>query len=128
DTKGPKMVGGDFSAEGRARQTLKDVELMLAQARKVGQDLPLARLNAEVLQACVRNGEGDQDNSIVINEIRRRVEHGPSRRLSLVGGAGDDAGYPPSGQRRGIRPCHSASSASRLGPGFVEWTGIAMAS
>jgi 3-hydroxyisobutyrate dehydrogenase-like beta-hydroxyacid dehydrogenase len=78
DTKGPKMVRGDFSAEGRARQTLKDVELMLAQARKVGQDLPLARLNAEVLQACVRNGEGDQDNSIVINEIRRRVEPGPS--------------------------------------------------
>jgi len=79
DTKGPKMVRGDFSAEGRARQTLKDVELMLAQARKVGQDLPLARLNAEVLQACVRNGEGDQDNSVVINEIRRRVEPGPSR-------------------------------------------------
>ena len=78
DTKGPKMVRGDFSAEGRARQSLKDVELMLAQARKAGQDLPLARLNAEILRACVRNGEGDQDNSIVINEIRRRVEPGPS--------------------------------------------------
>jgi 2-hydroxy-3-oxopropionate reductase len=59
------------------RQTLKDVELMLAQARNVGQDLPLARLNADILQACVRNGEGDQDNSVVINEIRRRV--GPGR-------------------------------------------------
>jgi 3-hydroxyisobutyrate dehydrogenase-like beta-hydroxyacid dehydrogenase len=78
DTKGPKMVRGDFSAEGRARQSLKDVELMLAQAQKAGQDLPLARLNAEILRACVRNGEGDQDNSIVINEIRRRVEPGPS--------------------------------------------------
>jgi len=78
DTKGPRMVRGDFSAEGRARQTLKDVELMLAQARKVGQDLPLARLNAEILQACLRNGEGDQDNSIVINEIRRRAESGHS--------------------------------------------------
>jgi 3-hydroxyisobutyrate dehydrogenase-like beta-hydroxyacid dehydrogenase len=53
------------------------VELMLAQARKVGQDLPLARLNAEILQACLRNGEGDEDNSIVINEIRRRSEPGP---------------------------------------------------
>jgi 3-hydroxyisobutyrate dehydrogenase-like beta-hydroxyacid dehydrogenase len=78
DTKGTKMVRGDFSAEGRARQTLKDVELMLAQARKAGQDLPLARLNAEILGACVRNGEGDQDNSIVINEIRRRVAPGSS--------------------------------------------------
>jgi hypothetical protein len=51
---------------------------MLAQASKVGQDLPLARLNAEILQACLRNGEGEQDNSIVINEIRRRAEAGPS--------------------------------------------------
>jgi 3-hydroxyisobutyrate dehydrogenase-like beta-hydroxyacid dehydrogenase len=73
DTKGPKMVRGDFTPEGRARQTLKDVELMLAQARRLGQELPLARLNAEVLRACVESGEGDQDNSVVINEIRRRV-------------------------------------------------------
>jgi 2-hydroxy-3-oxopropionate reductase len=73
DTKGPKMVRGDFAPEGRARQTLKDVELMLAQARQLGQDLPLAKLNAEILQACVSNGEGDDDNSVVISEIRRRA-------------------------------------------------------
>ena len=72
DTKGPKMVRGDFAPEGRARQTLKDVELMLAQARQLGQELPLAKLNAEILEACVRNGEGDHDNSVVISEIRRR--------------------------------------------------------
>ena len=72
DTKGDKMVRGDFSPEGRARQTLKDVHLMLAQAEKLGQELPLASLNAEVLEACVRNGEGDADNSVVIAEIRRR--------------------------------------------------------
>jgi 3-hydroxyisobutyrate dehydrogenase-like beta-hydroxyacid dehydrogenase len=72
DTKGPKMVRGDFAPEGRARQTLKDVELMLAQARKLGQELPLARLNAEILEACVRNGDGDQDNSVVIRELQRR--------------------------------------------------------
>jgi 2-hydroxy-3-oxopropionate reductase len=76
DTKGPKMVRGDFLPEGRVRQTLKDVQLMLAQARKLGQHLPLATLNAEVLEACVRNGEGDQDNSVVISEIRRRTEPG----------------------------------------------------
>jgi 3-hydroxyisobutyrate dehydrogenase-like beta-hydroxyacid dehydrogenase len=73
DTKGPKMVRGDFTPEGRARQTLKDVELMLAQARAMGQDLPLAKLNAEILEACVRAGEGDHDNSVVISEIRRRA-------------------------------------------------------
>jgi 3-hydroxyisobutyrate dehydrogenase-like beta-hydroxyacid dehydrogenase len=73
DTKGPKMVRGDFAPEGRARQTLKDIELMLAQARQLGQDLPLAKLNAEILEACVRAGEGDHDNSVVISEIRRRA-------------------------------------------------------
>lgn len=72
DTKGPKMVRGDFAPEGRARQTLKDVRLMLDQAKKLGQELPLAGLNAQVLEACVRNGEGDADNSVVISEIRRR--------------------------------------------------------
>lgn len=72
DTKGPKMVRGDFAPEGRARQTLKDVELMLAQACQLGQELPLAKLNAEILQACVSNDEGDHDNSVVISEIRRR--------------------------------------------------------
>jgi 3-hydroxyisobutyrate dehydrogenase-like beta-hydroxyacid dehydrogenase len=77
DTKGPKMVRGDFAPEGRARQTLKDFQLMLAQARRLGQELPLAALNAEILEACVRNGEGDRDNSIVIREIRRRAAGAP---------------------------------------------------
>jgi len=73
DTKGPKMVAGDFTPEARARQTLKDAHLMLDQARKAGQRLPLLEIHAEVLEACLRHGQGDQDNSVVIEEIRRRV-------------------------------------------------------
>jgi 3-hydroxyisobutyrate dehydrogenase-like beta-hydroxyacid dehydrogenase len=73
DTKGPKMIGSDFAPEGRVRQTLKDTQLMLDQARKAGQQLPLLEIHADVLQACVRHGDGEQDNSIVIEEIRRRV-------------------------------------------------------
>ena len=73
DTKGPKMIGGDFAPEGRVRQTLKDAQLMLDQARKAGQQLPLLEIHADVLQACVRHGDSEQDNSIVIEEIRRRV-------------------------------------------------------
>ena len=72
DTKGPKMVDRDFAPEGRVRQTLKDTRLMLDQARKVGQELPLLAVHADVLEACLRHGEGEQDNSIVIEEIRRR--------------------------------------------------------
>jgi 2-hydroxy-3-oxopropionate reductase len=73
DTKGSKMIGGDFAPEGRVRQTLKDTQLMLDQARKAGQQLPLLQIHADVLQACVRHGDSEQDNSIVIEEIRRRV-------------------------------------------------------
>ena len=72
ETKGPKMVSGDFSPEGRAKQTLKDVHLMLDQAAGVGQKLAMLEVHAGVLEACVRAGEADMDNSVIINEVRRR--------------------------------------------------------
>jgi 3-hydroxyisobutyrate dehydrogenase-like beta-hydroxyacid dehydrogenase len=72
ETKGAKMVNRDFAPEGRVRQTLKDVKLMLGQAKGAGQRLPLLEVHADVLEACVRAGEGDRDNSIVIEEIARR--------------------------------------------------------
>ena len=72
DTKGPKMVSGDFSAEGRVKQTLKDVRLMLDQAAASGQELSMLDVHADVLEACVRAGEADLDNSAVIKEVRRR--------------------------------------------------------
>jgi 3-hydroxyisobutyrate dehydrogenase-like beta-hydroxyacid dehydrogenase len=73
DTKGPKMIAGEFSPEGRVRQSLKDAQLMLDQARKAGQKLPLLEIHAQVLQACIDHGDSEADNSIVIEEIRRRV-------------------------------------------------------
>jgi len=72
DTKGAKMIHGEFAAEGRITQHLKDVDLMLEQAQRAKQQLPLAEIHADVLQACVRQGEGDLDNSAVIKEVRRR--------------------------------------------------------
>jgi 3-hydroxyisobutyrate dehydrogenase-like beta-hydroxyacid dehydrogenase len=73
DVKGPRMISGDFAPEGRIRQTLKDVQMMLAQAERLGQSLPALAVNREVLEACVRAGEADLDNSAVINEIARRT-------------------------------------------------------
>jgi 3-hydroxyisobutyrate dehydrogenase len=73
ETKGQKMVKREFSPEGRARQTLKDAHLMLDQASHVGQKLALLEIHADVLEACVRHGDGDCDNSVVIEEIRRRT-------------------------------------------------------
>jgi 3-hydroxyisobutyrate dehydrogenase-like beta-hydroxyacid dehydrogenase len=73
DIKGCKMIRGEFAAEGRITQHLKDVHLMLEQAERVRQRLPLLEIHADVLDACVRQGEGDLDNSAVIKEIRRRT-------------------------------------------------------
>lgn len=72
ETKGPKMVRGDFSPEGRVKQTLKDVRLMLDQAASAGQKLSMLEVHADMLEACVRAGESDLDNSAVIREVRRR--------------------------------------------------------
>ncbi len=72
DVKGAKMLNGDFTPEGRVRQTLKDVHLMLKQAKRYGQALPMLNVHCDVLEACVRAGEADFDNSAVINEIARR--------------------------------------------------------
>jgi 3-hydroxyisobutyrate dehydrogenase-like beta-hydroxyacid dehydrogenase len=72
ETKGHKMVRGDFTPEGRAKQTLKDCRLMLDQAAAIGQKLSMLELHAEVLEACVQAGEADMDNSVIIKEVRRR--------------------------------------------------------
>jgi 3-hydroxyisobutyrate dehydrogenase-like beta-hydroxyacid dehydrogenase len=72
DIKGPKMVSGDYTPQGFIHQSLKDFKLIVEQAGKRGQEMPLASLNAEVLQACLARGEGERDNSAVIEEIRRR--------------------------------------------------------
>jgi 3-hydroxyisobutyrate dehydrogenase-like beta-hydroxyacid dehydrogenase len=72
ETKGPKMLRRDFSPEGRVKQTLKDVHMMLEQGERLGQDLPMLRVYCDVLEACVRAGEAERDNSIIVEEIRRR--------------------------------------------------------
>ena len=73
DTKGMKMVRGDFAPEGRVKQTLKDAHLMLDQAAAIGQKLSMLEVHAGVLEACAKAGEADEDNSAVIKEVRRRT-------------------------------------------------------
>jgi 3-hydroxyisobutyrate dehydrogenase-like beta-hydroxyacid dehydrogenase len=73
DTKGGKMVSRDFAPHGRAAQALKDVRLMLAQAAGAGQELPGCEVAASLLESCVRQGEGDKDSTVIVEEIRRRV-------------------------------------------------------
>lgn len=72
DIKGPKMVSGDYTPHGFISQTRKDFLLMLEQAKARGQGLPLAETYVAIVDGCVAAGEGELDNSAVIEEIRRR--------------------------------------------------------
>jgi putative dehydrogenase len=72
ETKGEKMLARDFAPEGRVKQTLKDVHMMLDQGEKLGQELPMLEVHCDVLESCVRAGEAERDNSIIVEEIRRR--------------------------------------------------------
>ncbi len=72
DIKGPKMVSGDFTPHGFIQQTRKDFLLMLEQAKARDQGLPLAETYVSIVDGCVAAGEGNLDNAIVIEEIRRR--------------------------------------------------------
>ena len=66
DTKGQKMVQGDFATQARLSQHLKDIRLILAAARDAGQDLPLSETHCRLLEVAEAAGFGDADNSAVI--------------------------------------------------------------
>lgn len=74
DTKGPKMLSGDFTPEARIKQTLKDARLMLDKASAAGQKLPMLELHAQVCETCIAAGDGDLDNSVVIKAVRGYAE------------------------------------------------------
>jgi 3-hydroxyisobutyrate dehydrogenase len=73
DIKGGKMISGSFSPQGYITQSLKDFSLMLEQARRLRQRLPLGEIYAGLMEGCIAAGEGELDNSAVIREIRRRT-------------------------------------------------------
>ncbi|MBT4866855.1 MAG: NAD(P)-dependent oxidoreductase [Planctomycetaceae bacterium] len=65
DSKGEKMVAGDFSTEARLSQHLKDVRLILATASETDRSLPLSRLHEDLLASLDAAGHGNEDNSAV---------------------------------------------------------------
>jgi putative dehydrogenase len=73
DIKGGKMIAGNFAPQGYITQSHKDFSLMLEQARRHGQQLPLGEIYASLMEGCIAAGEGELDNSAVIREIRRRT-------------------------------------------------------
>lgn len=66
ETKGRKMIEGDFSTEARLAQHLKDVRLMLDAASAAGVSLPLCEAHRRLLEQAESAGYGDADNAAVI--------------------------------------------------------------
>ncbi len=66
DTKGPKMLAGDFAPEARLAQHLKDVRLIRSQGDRAGAHLPLSEVHERLHAELVRAGFGECDNSSVI--------------------------------------------------------------
>ncbi|MCA9206757.1 MAG: NAD(P)-dependent oxidoreductase [Planctomycetales bacterium] len=65
DTKGEKMLTGDFTPQARLAQHRKDVELMLQLGERCGQTLPLTSVHRELLDRAISLGYGDDDNSAI---------------------------------------------------------------
>ena len=92
DTKGRKMVEGDFRTQARLSQHLKDIRLILAAAASAGQDLPLTEAHRQLLEAAETAGFGDADNSAVIRAYARSAgetqtrSHSASRTSRPYGG------------------------------------------
>lgn len=76
DSKGAKMISGDFEPQARLSQHLKDVRLILAAAAAAGARTPLSQVHRELLESLEALGLGELDNSVIV----RAFEHGANRR------------------------------------------------
>lgn len=74
ETKGPRMVRGDFTPQARLAQHLKDVRLILAASDRANGHTPLSELHRQLLERAVELGLGDLDNSAIIELFRRSTE------------------------------------------------------
>ena len=71
DTKGEKMLTRDFRPQSHIAQTLKDAELILAEARRLDLPLPMTATQADLLRAAIALAGPDSDSAAVIEAIRR---------------------------------------------------------
>ncbi len=71
DTKGQKMIDGDFSVQARLSQHLKDVRLILQSAAGAGLKLSASQNHCRLLEQAEAIGLGEFDNSAIIQVIRK---------------------------------------------------------
>jgi 3-hydroxyisobutyrate dehydrogenase-like beta-hydroxyacid dehydrogenase len=70
DVKGEKMLARDFTTQSRISQALKDAELILGEARRLGQTLPMMTVQGALLRATIALVGGECDSAAVIETIR----------------------------------------------------------
>jgi len=73
-TKGPKMASRDWTPQAKLSQHLKDVRLMLEEARRTGSPTPLSQAHMQLLEQAEALGFGEADNSAVLEAYRRPQE------------------------------------------------------
>jgi 3-hydroxyisobutyrate dehydrogenase-like beta-hydroxyacid dehydrogenase len=66
DTKGEKMLSGDFRVAAKLSQHLKDIKIALGAAQQAGQKLPLSEAHAQLLIDAEQLGFGEADNSAIV--------------------------------------------------------------
>ncbi len=66
DAKGGKMVKRDFSTQAKLSQHLKDIRLILEEARLANLPLPFTALHRQTLERLEELGFGEEDNSAII--------------------------------------------------------------
>ena len=77
DTKGQRMLDGNFTPDARLAQHWKDVRLILAEARRAGATTPLSELHERLLAELVAQGNGELDNSSVIRAFEAKASRAP---------------------------------------------------
>jgi 3-hydroxyisobutyrate dehydrogenase-like beta-hydroxyacid dehydrogenase len=70
ETKGPKMVVGDYAPQAKLAQHLKDVRLIQQLAEHAGANIPLTAIHEQLLVSACQRGFADSDNSAVIEAFR----------------------------------------------------------
>jgi 3-hydroxyisobutyrate dehydrogenase-like beta-hydroxyacid dehydrogenase len=70
ESKGQKMVRGDFTPQARLSQHLKDVRLIMDEANRGSASLPLSDVHLMLLERAEAAGLGELDNSALIRVLQ----------------------------------------------------------
>jgi 3-hydroxyisobutyrate dehydrogenase-like beta-hydroxyacid dehydrogenase len=73
DAKGQKMLQGDFSAQAKLAQHLKDVRIILQEAAAAGLKLPFSQTHADLMEKGIQQGLGELDNSVILRILQGKI-------------------------------------------------------